>query len=147
MSHITEVDCEIRSLEALKRAAKKLGLTFYENQKTYRWYGRSVGNYPLPQGFTTNDLGKCDHAIGIDGDDQAYQIGIVGRRDGKDGYILHFDFWNRGYGIQDLVGDNASKLVDWYAAEVAKEEAESLGYSMVSEKVLEDGTIELLYQA
>ncbi len=45
MSHVATIEIQIKDLAALKQAAKDLGLEFRENQKTYRWYGYSVGDY------------------------------------------------------------------------------------------------------
>lgn len=100
MSHVATIDVEIRSLEDLRAACKRLGLEFVEGQETYRWYGRHVGDYPLPKGFEISDLGKCKHAIRIplstEGADLAYEIGVAARRDGGNGYVLLWDFFNSG---------------------------------------------------
>ena len=60
MSHISKIELEIQSLEDLKLACKRLGFTFIENQNTYQWYGRWVGDSPLPEGINIDDLGKCE---------------------------------------------------------------------------------------
>ncbi len=104
MSHICTVDLHITDLTALQKAAEVLGLKLNLNQKTYKWYGRSVGDYPLPEGFKAEDFGKCEHTLSIPGNGQAYEIGVVARRDGKPGYTLMWDFWNGGYGLEKIVG-------------------------------------------
>lgn len=147
MSHVTDVAVEITDLDCLKRACAKLGLEFRQGKQTYKWYGRHVGDYGIPKGFTEADLGKCQHAIGIPGNSQAYEIGVVERRDGKPGYTLHFDFWSGGYGIEAVVGKDCNKLVNHYASEVAQMEAMMLGYTVLGETVKADGTIELVIQA
>ena len=81
MSHIAEVNLLVQDLNALHRACQRLGLELVRGQQTYCWYGRSVGDYALPVGFAKEDLGTCEHAIRIPGNDRAYEIGIVTRRD------------------------------------------------------------------
>ena len=58
MSHVAVIKLELKNLEALKTACKNLGLKFNEGQKKYNWYGRSVGDYALPNGYEAKDLGK-----------------------------------------------------------------------------------------
>ena len=77
MSHIAEVNLLVQDLDALQRARHRLGLELVRHQQTYRWYGTSVGDHPLPTGFAKDDLGTCEHAIRIPGNDHAYEIGIV----------------------------------------------------------------------
>ena len=47
MSHISKIELVIHSLEDLKEACRQLGFEFMKNQKTYKWYGRWVGDTPL----------------------------------------------------------------------------------------------------
>ena len=67
MSHVTVIAVELKDLDALKAVCAALGLEFRENQTTYRWYGRHVGDFPIPEGLTKADLGRCDHAIAVKG--------------------------------------------------------------------------------
>lgn len=147
MSHISTIELEVRDLEALKRAAQALGLEFVAGQRTYRWYGRHIGDYPLPQGFTKEDLGKCDHAIRIPGNDRAYEIGVVRRRDGRPGYVLLWDFWSGGFGLQEKVGENANRLKQAYACEAAKAAALRAGHRFVAQATRADGSVVLRFQA
>ena len=98
MSHVARIELEINDLDSLKAACKSLGLEFVPDQKTFEWYGRQVGNYPLPDGFTLEDMGRCDHAIRVPG--AQYEIGVVKRR-GK--YTLLWDFWEDG-GLETVLG-------------------------------------------
>ena len=50
MSHISKIEIQIQSLNALREACKRLGLEFIENQKEFRWY---------------SGMSPCDHAIRI----------------------------------------------------------------------------------
>lgn len=143
MSHVATIDIEIRDLDALDAACKRLGLELVCGQTTYKWFGRHVGDYPLPEGFTAKDLGKCDHAIRIPGKPKAYEIGVVERRDGKPGYALQWDFFAGGKGMQKVAGDDCAKLQQAYATEAAKAAAVAQGFS-VTEQQTHDGTIRIV---
>ena len=124
MSHITTVDVEIINLDALKRAAERCGLEFREGKETFKWYGRHVGDEPLPEGFSVEDMGKCEHAIGVRDNAQAYEIGVARSRTGS-GWTLLFDFWEGGFGLEERTGKECETLLQMYALEVAREEAQS----------------------
>lgn len=119
MSHVAEMDMEIKDLEALDAACKQMGLELVRDQKTYKWWGHSVGDYPLPKGFKEQDLGKCDHAIRIPGNREAYEIGVMPRRDGRPGFTMLWDFYNGGYGMEKMVGHEGNKLKQEYAVQTA----------------------------
>lgn len=131
----------------MKAACKRLGLELVEGQKTYRWWGRSEGDYPLPEGFTAQDLGHCEHAIRVPlshpSGRNAYEVGVVKRRDGKPGYQLMWDFFAGGYGLQEFVGEDCKKLRQAYATEAAKAQARKMGYR-VTEKLQANGSIKLV---
>ena len=99
-------------------------MQFMENQKTYAWYGRSVGDYPIPEGFKVEDLGKCDHAIKVPG--ATYEVGVV-KKDGN--HVLMWDFWQAG-GLEKAIGKDGGLLKQGYAIEKAKLEAIKKGYSV-----------------
>lgn len=139
MSHVAKIEIEIKDLQALRAAAARLGGELLEGKKNYAWYGRHVGDYPLPDGFAADDLGKCEHAIRIPG--ASYEIGVVRRRDGRPGYTLLWDFYSPG-GLEQKLGKNGQKLVQAYGVEAAKIAARRAGY-MVSESVRADGSIAL----
>ncbi len=140
MSHVTQIELKVKDLEALKAACKRLGLEFVENQTTYRWYGRFVGDYPLPEGLKQEDLGKCTHAIKVPG--ASYEIGVVNRHNGS--HELLWDFWHQG-GLERVLGKGGGKLKQAYALEAAKTAARRAGYSCF-EKVEEDQTVTLTMQ-
>lgn len=142
MSHITVIEIQIKDLDALEAAARELGLELRRGQTTYDWYGRKVGNDPMPEGFTVADLGKCDHAITIPGNERAYEVGVCASRNGEPGYTLMWDFWNGGYGLQDKIGQNGQRLIQEYAVQVAMNEAMREGFR-VTREVLEDGRVVL----
>jgi hypothetical protein len=160
MSHVATVDLEIKDLEALKAACVELGLEFREGQRKYKWYGHSVGDYPLPAGFKEADLGKCEHAISVAGNAKAYEIGLarypqgtVKRvkladgtevdRDVSGQWTMLFDFWSGGYGLMEKVGQNCGTLAQRYAAVVAEKQARKQGFH-VQRKTLESVKIQLV---
>lgn len=134
MSHVVECEMEVRDLEALEEAAKMLGLELVRGQKTYKWWGHSVGDYPLPAGYTAKDLGHCEHALRIPGDSKAYEIGVVKRRDGKPGFKLMRDFFGGGYGMEAKVGKDCQNLEQAYTVALACRHYRKKGYSVRTER-------------
>lgn len=124
MSHVSKVQIEIKSLADLKKAAETLGLYFRE-QSTYRWFGKFVGDSPMPEGFTEQELGQCKYAIGIPGNDKSYEVGVV-VRDGK--IHLMWDFWQGGYGLEEAIGKDGCKLKQEYSLSVAQREMARRGF-------------------
>ncbi len=130
MSHISKIEMIINSLQDLRQACKQLGFEFVSDQKTYQWYGRWVGDAPLPSGIHKEDLGKCDHAIKVP--DCKYEIGVV-RQDGH--FILLWDSWHSG-GLRKKIGNDAGVLRQQYAVARVSREAHLRGYR-VSQKPME----------
>ena len=59
VSHVTTIDAsEKYDIPSLKQMCKNEGWEFLENKTTFAWFGRHVGDYPIPKGFTVNDMGK-----------------------------------------------------------------------------------------
>ena len=143
MSHIAQVNILVQDLNALARACRRLGLEFVAHQTTYRWYGRTSDNTALPTGFTNEELGHCEHAIRIPGNTQAYELGVVTRRDGKAGYALLWDSWNGGYGLTERVGEKAEKLQQLYAYEVTLQTLDHMQHCLIDEQRLADGSLVL----
>ena len=111
MSHVSTIELEINDLEALKKACVSLGFEFRENQKEYAWYGRHMGDYPIPEGMTKEDLGKCQHAIRVPG--AKYEVGVIsGQKPGT--HQLIWDFWGSG-GLVPKIGKRAEVLKRAYA--------------------------------
>jgi hypothetical protein len=149
MSHCVAIRTVLKDIEAIKAVCVELGLVFRENQKSYQWYGYSVGDYPLPAGFTAKDLGHCEHAIGVPG--TPWEIGVVRCRnkDGSlaEGYTLLFDFYGgRGAPIAKALGGTDAKMfVQRYAVVKATLEARRKGH-MVTRQTQANGTIRLTIQ-
>jgi len=129
MSHVSRIEVEINDLASLKRACQRLGFQFREGQKTYVWYGRLVQPdlYPLPEGMTQDDLGKCHHAIAIPG--AQYELGLVKR---GNSYMLLADFWDTR--LKNAVGENGGKLKQAYAVERTMAEARKRNYRVIEQK-------------
>src|SRR5262249_30989281 len=128
MSHISEIAIQVKDLDSLEAACRELGLELVRGQTKYKWFGQWVGDTPLPPGVKKSDLGKCDHAIRIPGNEAAYQIGVCKNSDGT--FSLRWDFWCGGYGLEERVGSGAGKLIQSYAAEVAMRQARKQGYAV-----------------
>lgn len=142
MSHVATVDLHVKDLKSLEKACKSLGLELVYDQKTYKWYGRSVGDYSVPEGFTAEELGKCEHAIRVPGNANAYEIGVVKRRDGQPGYQLMWDFFAGGYGMEKIAGKNCSNIKKEYAASVSTKQLLKQGFR-VQRHVMTDGRIKI----
>lgn len=139
MSHCAKIKAEVKDLEAVKKACTRLGFEFKENQKTYTWYGRSVGDYPIPEGYTVHDLGKCDHAIKVP--NVNYEIGICKSKTNPKQYDLMWDFYDQR--LANAVGGNtAPKLVQAISLEQGKITARKKGFSVMEKKM--DGKIRLV---
>lgn len=143
MSHVATVDVQVTNLEDLRAACQRLGLEFAEGQTTYRWYGTHVGDYPLPAGFSAADLGSCEHAIRVPGNLEAYEVGVVRRRDGKPGWQLMWDFYLGGFGLEQHVGTDCGLLRQSYATVAATRAARQQGFT-VQERKLASGEIKLV---
>lgn len=146
MSHVADMELHIKDLEALARAAKRLGMELVLDKKTFKWYGTHVGDYPLPAGFSAQDMGHCDHAMRVTGNKGAYEIGVCKRRDGEPGYQLLFDFFAGGFGLMEKIGDSGGLLKQAYALEVAKKQLIREGYRNLGEMKDKQGNVLLTFQ-
>jgi hypothetical protein len=125
MSHVATVNVEIKDLEALDKACRKLGLELVRDQRHFRYYSGS--------------LEACDHVIRVPGNKQAYEIGV--RKAGKHYNLAHDDFAG-GHGMVALAGPGCQKIVQRYAAEASIAEARRQGFR-VKEQLQTNGTIRL----
>ena len=139
MSHVATINIEVKDLDALAAAAAKLGGKLIRDQKTYGWFGQHVGDYPLPEGFTAEDLGKCEHAIHFQNTD--YEVGLVRRRDGRPGWQLLWDFFDST--IVKNIGQNGGHLKREYATVVATRQAQRNGFRVVEQRK-QDGSVRLV---
>jgi hypothetical protein len=165
---LATISLEVKDLDALDEACKRLGLELVRGQETYKWFG-SLGNnklepsekpghynvvadcgdgrvyrfeFELPPGFKIEDLGRSCHVIRVPGSN-GYEIGVVRRRDGRPGFILQADYdVNEGGAIGGIVGEGCRKLKQMYATTVAIKQARQSGFR-VTEQKLPNGSIQL----
>ena len=115
MSHVMTIDPnENYDIDALKHMCKNQKWEFRQGQKHFGWFGSYVGDYPLPEGFTEEDMGHCSHAIHIPG--YSYEIGVV-KKNNK--WKLLYDFWKGGR-LNEKVGESGGLLKQAYG--IAKTE-------------------------
>jgi hypothetical protein len=119
MSHVSRIELEIKDPEALKAACERLGGEVIQ-KNTYAWYGRSVGDHPLPDGFTKEDLGKCDYALSFP--HATYEVGVVQR--GKNCTLL-WDFYSEG-GLARVLGHQGGLLKQAYTTERVLRQAKKM---------------------
>ncbi len=135
MSHVSTIDIDVTDLGCLAEACNAAGLELMIDQKKFHWYGRHVGDYPVPDGFAVEDMGKCEHMIRVKPHagltSKPYEIGVVKRRDGRPGYTLLYDFYHGGYGLEAVAGENCQKVTQGYAVEVAKKHLRKAGYQPI----------------
>ena len=136
MSHVAKVNIEIKDLDALRVACRKVGLEFVEGQKTFRSYQRGL---------------TCDHAIRVPqvdverGNSNApYEIGVI-RVKSTGAYTLLVDDFAGGFGLTALSGLRAVNVVRAYATEVATKTLTRGGYLLTGTRTKQDGTIELTF--
>lgn len=150
MSHVATVEIEVKDIAAIKAACEELGLVFHEGKETFKWYGRWVNDYSAndaayKHGIDPKDYGKCKHAIGVKGNSNAYEIGLVEKTDGS-GFALIYDNWgSQGAALEKVAGKGLGLLTQGYVKQVAKKHMLMKGYSMGSTKVKADGTIEMVF--
>ena len=92
MSHNEIIELEVDDLKTLANTAKRLGGQLMLNEKTYKWFGRNVGDYPLPEGIAVSDLGKCEHKIKFPGIN--YEVGVIKSKTSRGAYSLLWDFFD-----------------------------------------------------
>lgn len=152
MSHVTTVDLEVKDLDCLEKAAKLLGLELVRDVTTYKWYGRFVGDYNDPaikaMGLTPENHGKCTHKLRVVGADaHTYEIGLV-QVNGS--WRLLYDFYAGGHGLMEKIsrggrsGKDCDKLVQEYAAEVAKKQLRKKGLRFTENR--ENGRVKIIAQ-
>lgn len=124
MSHNEIIELEVTDLKTLSNTAKRLGGQLMLNQKEYKWFGRNVGDYPLPEGIAVADLGKCEHAIKFPGIN--YEVGVIKSKTSKGAYSLIWDFFDSSL-KRKMGGSKAIDFVQHYTMEKASQAAMSKG--------------------
>jgi hypothetical protein len=114
MSHISNVQCEIRDLDALDEALVKFGAELVRDQQTFKAYFGRANN-------------KCAHAIRLKDDHNAYEIGLQRKAQAGDAYELACDFWG---GSLARFGEGLQRLTNEYTAVVAERTLQRDGWSV-----------------
>ena len=120
MSHFTEIQSQIRDLEALNDACRELGLELAYDTEARGYAGQSRTG---------------DAVIKLQG---PYDIALNQQPDGT--YALTTDWWN-GY-VEKEVGVSYSKLFQLYGVHKAQREARRKGF-VTNRKTLPNGAIKL----
>lgn len=112
MSHVSNISTDGLEfdLDVIKEMCEHQGWQFREGQETFAWYGRFMGDSPIPEGFSPEDYGKCNHAIRIPG--CGYELGVV-KSVGGEGYVVLADFWQDG-GLNTVLGSQGEKFKQIY---------------------------------
>jgi hypothetical protein len=116
MSHLAvNKSVKIRDKAALAMACDQLGLEILD-QRDYVWYGRSVGDYPIPAGMDRRSMGH--NATFIARIKEPKRSELTRRNSGQAPYDLAFiedpeepgtyfpvcDYFMGGYGLHEIVG-------------------------------------------
>lgn len=162
MSHVVSLSLLIRDLDSLGKACSELGLELVRGQKNFRWYGKFMNDFSGEnaahlQGIDPKDYGKCEHAIRVKGNKNAYEVGLVRfpagatrdvvlvdgtvvKEDIGGSFQLVYDFFAGGYGLVEKIGDNATALRQSYAKQLSLKQLRRQGYR-ITEKKSADGSI------
>lgn len=141
MSHVITMELQIKDLNALEVACKELGCQFIKGQTKYNWWGHHVGDYPLPEGFTKEEMGICEHAIKVPNTN--WEIGVVKDKQNKDSYKLIYDFYgSEGRKIQNACGNNLGELKKRYTVNAIKNKIKNKKASVKEEK-LQNGKMKI----
>lgn len=117
MSHITVQATApgqpmFSDLRALEAACKILGLNI-EVRSKYKWYERYAGDYPLPPGTKIEELGNnAKFVLTLNEENRKkycqgrtpYEIGVIEDPNNPGCYVPMYDFFNGGFGLDDVVG-------------------------------------------
>jgi hypothetical protein len=119
MSHVASQKTEkgkplFSSKEILTEAAELKGCEVVETN-VYNWFNRHVGDYPIPEGMKKSELGR--NALFVirvkepklgeltnKYNGRPYDVGVVEDPNNPGCYTVVYDFFNDGYGIDDVLG-------------------------------------------
>lgn len=105
---------KIKNLYALGDACKQLGTVELRDQQTFKTYNGARN--------------KCDKAIVVKDNSQAYEVGVIKQTDGT--YELSWDSFMGAGGLVEAVGKDCNKIKQEYALAVAARDRRSLGYQV-----------------
>jgi len=101
----------ITDIKCLAQACDMIGCELVQ-QSTYDWWGRHVGDYPVPKGMQAGELGKnAEYVIRAKPENKAklggsscYDIGVVPDPNNEGAWTWIYDFYGQGDRIDRLVG-------------------------------------------
>jgi hypothetical protein len=142
MSHVSTIKMEITDLDSLEKACELIGMELVRGQTNYRWFGKYLADYSgddaaFKHGIDPKDYGKCEHALRVAGNPNAYEVGLVKNPNGP-GWVLIYDFWAGGHGLQAVIGNNAGNLRREYALQVGMRQMARKGFR--TERVINPAT-------
>lgn len=115
MSHVEQSKARILDLSLLLKAVEEIvgkGHAKLVDASTYKCYPRGVGTYPMPEGMTIDEWGKCEKKVVIDG--IGYEIGLVRDKTDKKVWRMRYDFYGPGQPLLQHFGNGLSKLNQKY---------------------------------
>jgi Protein of unknown function (DUF1257) len=120
MSHFTTIKVQIKNSEILANVLAELGHKVEVNTQVRGYQGdRTNAEYVIRRS-------------------NGYDIGF--RKDGDDNYELIADFWGTGINQVQFVNEIQQK----YAHKMLLNTAESQGYTIEAEEVMQDGTVRVV---
>lgn len=120
MSHFTTIKVQIKNSEVLTDVLTELGHKVEVNTQVRGYQGdRTNAEYVIRRS-------------------NGYDIGF--RKDGDDNYELIADFWGTGINQVQFVNEIQQK----YAHKMLLNTAESQGYTIEAEEVMQDGTVRVV---
>jgi Protein of unknown function (DUF1257) len=120
MSHFTEINTQIKDINALRSACQEMGLTLIQNAEARGYYENKI---------------KGDFVIKLDG---PYDIAVNQQPDGTYGFTA--DLW-AGH-VEKEVGKDYGKLLQFYGVHKATLEARKKGH-LVRRSQQQNGAIKL----
>jgi hypothetical protein len=150
MSHVADVDLEIKDLDSLAKAADDLGFELVRGKKNFKWYGRFMNDWNNAEraaalkGFDPSKFGECDHVLRIKGAPEGqYEIGLVKHPSGKAGWVPLYDAYGVGRNLETKCGGvGLPKLKQEYSKQVSQKTVKRMGYR-VNIFTLPDGRIQV----
>lgn len=116
MSHVAEIDLELKDLDAVGRAADALGMRLVRDAKTFTYYA--------------GQQSPCVHKLVFkDAQPGAWEVGLVYADNSLTSYRPALDdFGMQGKRITDALGRDCVELKKRYTAEVSAAQLRKQGY-------------------
>lgn len=129
MSHVAKVELVVQNLDWLKAAWAELGGQVV-NQSAWRWYGRWVNDYSATDaayqhGIAPEKYGHADAGMILRHPDASYDIGVYKNPKGE-GYVLVYDNFCSGRGLEVVAGVGLTKLKTEYGVKAVQAQALTL---------------------